>query len=179
SPRGTARPPVVLRVHYRVLVLVDVDAASDRVTLRGIRPVAPGIHLPEIDRRLSLDDPLREILPRPARLGDAEAQAAGEPEAVEAKRWAEERVAVGRVGDRAIDDALDARPCERRHACHRAFDDRPEPLGVRRQEVGAKRWWNSSDAERLRAPLVRTEQEALRLLPEVVRDVDLPEERQL
>src|SRR5262249_40934071 len=36
-----------------------------------------------------------------------------------------------------------------------------------------------SDAERLRAALVRAEQETLRLLAEVVGDVDLPEKRQL
>ena len=79
-PRRTTRPPVVLRIDDRVLVLVDVDPPRDRVALRGVGPVAPRVHLPEVDRRLPLDDPLCEILPRPAGLGDPEAQAAGEPD---------------------------------------------------------------------------------------------------
>ena len=125
------------------------------------------------------DDPLGQVLPDPARLRDPEAQPACEPEAGQAERGPEERVPVRRVGDRAVHDPRDAGPGEDGHPSHRGLDDALQALGVRREEVGAESGRDPADAERLGLPLVRTQEKALRLLAQVVRGVDLPEERQL
>ena len=160
-------------VAIRLLVLLH------HVALAGVRPEAPRIDGEHVDARLAFDDPFGELPARAARRGDAEAVAFVEPHVAHAPRRPDHRAAVGRVGNRAVDDVLDAAVLERGHAPLRRFDVREQPIEIAFEQALAERSGHAVGEARRRAGFVRAEDPAQALLAQVVRLVRLAQHREL
>jgi hypothetical protein len=116
------------------------------------------------------------------RLRDAEGEDAGLIGVRHPRHRSDERVAVGRVGDRAVDDLGQPRLAQHRHAGHGVGDVGLQPVEV---------VWVKLEAEVLRqgvvgrrpmragVTLVGAEVEAVLFLPQVVGHVHVAQERQL
>src|SRR5256885_8752812 len=107
----------------------------DDVALAGIRAEAARRHRQHVDRRSALDDPLGELPAGAAGGGDAEAVALVEPDVAQAPGRSDERAAVGRVGDRSVDDVLDAAALERRHPARGRLDVRHQAIEIAGEEA--------------------------------------------
>ena len=112
-----------------LLVLLDEIAG-----LR-IRSEAARIDAEHVDRRLALDDPFGKLPAGAAGRGDAERMALVEPEVLDARRRADDRRTVRRIGDGAVIDLLDADLAEGGHARDRGLDMRRETIEVLREEL--------------------------------------------
>ena len=74
-----------------------------------------------VDLTLAMHDPLRQILATARPLGDADRRATALPEIAQARRWTQQRIGVWRMGNGAVDDALDATFAPDRHAFQGSF----------------------------------------------------------
>ncbi len=100
--------PLVARVLDVVVRLVDLLRASERVLAAAIGTAeAPRVHVPDVERRRALDDPLGDELAHPAGSGEpVRAEAGGDPEAAHVGR-PEDELAVRREGLRPVDELHD------------------------------------------------------------------------
>ena len=156
-----------------VRVMDDEDVGVGFLVL--LYQVVPGGVFPEtarldpehVDGRLALDDPLGQ-LPAGAACGrDAEAVPLGQPEIVEAPRRTDDRVAVRRIGDGAVEDFLDPDFGERRHPRHRGFDVRHEAVDVFLEEFVLGRRIRSIDVAAGRILFVGSQDESAVFLAQV------------
>ena len=147
---------------------VDLGRAHQRVfAALVVAPEATRIHLPDVEARQALHDPLGEQPAHPA--GPREpvsAETGRDPEAAHVRR-AENELAVRSERFRAVDQPDDLRVPELGHAhecaLHQLFEARPvfgEQLAV---EVG----WNAVQRPGRRVPLVSTHHEPAGLTTEV------------
>ena len=111
-------------------VTVGFLVLRDHVALARVRAVAPGVDGGHVDAGLAFDDPFRQLPTRAAGCRDAEAVTLVEPEIFRAPGGTDERAAVGRVGDRSVDDVLDAGRRERGHASNRGLDVRQQAIEI-------------------------------------------------
>ena len=100
------------------------------IAARGVGAEAARIDAEHVDGRLALDDPFGELPAGAAGRGDAEGVALVQPEVRQVPGRADDRAAVGRVGDGAVVDLLDADLAEGRHAGDRRLDMRREAVEV-------------------------------------------------
>ena len=119
-----------MRIGDRIFVLIELDRLGDDVGLGRVIGVAARIEGPEIPFRLAVDDPFRERLAGAAGLSDAEREAAALEEIRQPVRRADIGIAVGRIGDRPVDDALHADRAEDRHARDRRLDIALQPVEI-------------------------------------------------
>jgi hypothetical protein len=91
-----------------------------------------------VDLGLALDHHLREVVAGAAGGGDAEGKALGQPHVAQARRGADQRVAVGRVADRAVVVVLQPHRLRGRDAVDHRHVFLLDPLEVEREEVGAE-----------------------------------------
>src|SRR5215475_12444528 len=105
------------------------------VAFARVGPEAPRIDCQHVDARLALDDPLGELPSGSAGRGDTEAVALIEPDIAHTPGRADEGSAVGRVGNGAVDDVLDAAVLERRYAPGGRFDVRDQPIEIAGKEA--------------------------------------------
>ena len=144
-----------------LLVLLH-EIAGLRVSAEAAR-----IDAQHVDRRLAFDDPFGELPAGAAGGGDAEGMALVEPEVLEARRGADNRRAVGRIGDGAIVDFLDADLAEGGHARDRRLDIGRETIEVLGKQLVLAVRRGSIDIAGRRADLIGAEQQAAGLLAHV------------
>src|SRR3546814_3390602 len=68
----------------------------------------PDVERPEVEAGAAFQNPLGHDGARPAAGGDAVEEAAGDEEVAELRRLAHDEVAVGRIGDRSVDELTHA-----------------------------------------------------------------------
>ena len=110
---GGAQRPAGLALLVGVVQDEDVGVAL-LVLARGVLGGHPGaealgVERGHVDLGLARGHHLREVVAGAAGGGDAEGEALGEPEVAQARRRADQRVAVGGVADRAVEVVLEAR----------------------------------------------------------------------
>jgi hypothetical protein len=171
--------PFLIRVVDREDVPVSLLVLLHHVLPAGVGPEAARIHGQHVDARLALDDPFRELPARAARRRDAEAVTLVEPEVRLAPGRADERAAVRRVRDRAVDDVLDAAVGERRHAPLRALDVRNQPLEVAIEEALAEPGRHAVGEACGGAGLIGPQDPAHAFLAKVIRLLGLAHHREL
>ncbi len=139
----------------------------DEIARLRISAEAPRIDSQHVDGRLPVDHPFRELPACAAGGGDAERMALVEPEIPEARRRADDRRAVRRVGDGAVVDFLHPNLAEGGHAGDRGFDMRGEAIQVLGEELVFADCRRPLDIAGRRSDLVGPEQQAARLLAHV------------
>ncbi len=162
-----------------ILVLIELDCLRHHVLLRRVVGVAPGIEDPEIPFRLAMGDPFRHRLAAAARLRDAKAEAAALKEIREAVGRADIGIAVGRIGNRPVDDFLHADGAEDRHALDGVVDVGLQPFQIVGVELIGEFLGNAVDPVGRRLPLIGPEQQAAALLPQIVAGIGIAKQRQL
>src|SRR5262249_52750381 len=98
SPARPACGPLLPGESRGVLVLIDLDRLRRRVGLVGVGRVAAAVEGPEVPFGPTVDDPLRERLPRATGLHDAEAEGVAVEEIAEPMLGPDIGIAVGRIG---------------------------------------------------------------------------------
>ncbi len=151
-----------LRPRRRQLLVGESDREAAAVVLADLgvgvgagREVAEAgdVHREDVHAGVALDDPVGEREADAAALGKARHHAAGAVEVAQARDRADQRVAVGREGERAVDHALDAGALERREMRERDLERGRDAVEVGRQQLVAevRRAWSSATRARRRA----------------------------
>ena len=164
GPRGGA---LLVGIVHGEDVGVGLFVLRLEIALRRIGAEAARIDAHHVDRRLALHDPLGKLPAGAARRGHAEGMPFVQPEILQAPGRADDRRAVGRIGDGAVIDLLDADLAEGRHARDRRLDMRHQPLQVLLEELVFGVLRRPVDIADRRALLVRAEQQPARLLAHV------------
>ena len=115
---------------HGVFVAVDLHPFDVAVILIGVIGVATRITGPHVPLGLTIDDPFGHDLTRAAALGDAESKDTVFKGVLHARHRADQRQAVRRIGDRAVDDPADTRSLGDRHTLHRVGDDVFDPVQI-------------------------------------------------
>ena len=160
-------------------VAVGFLVLLDRVALVRIGPETAGVHGEQVYGRLAAFHPLGEEAPGAARRRHAEAEALGEPEVPQAVGRADQRVAVGGVGNGAVHHILDAGFAEDRHPGDGRLDMRLEPLQVAGEQLLAEIVRHAVHEAGRRARLIGAEDQPVAFLAEIVGGVALPQHRHL
>ena len=182
--RRRADRPARIAELARIVDLVHLLVLVDRL-LQGVvaeRPVAvaPGVEAIHVDVGLAVHHPLGEILAGARSLGDTDRGAAAHPVVLHARRRAEQEAAVRQVGDRAVDDPLDARGLEAGQPVHGVFQAGRDLVQVGRQELHVEAPVDAVEAPGLGVlHLVGPDQDALLLLPVVGRGDGVADHRRL
>ena len=172
GPGRTAGGPFLVGIGYEVHAMIGLEGLGDVIVLGGVWPEAAGVELQHVDLRLSLDHPLGQVLAAAAALGDADAGPTGKPEIVQPEGRAQQHTAVRGVGDRTVDDFLDAGRLQNRHAFHSHLDEGLDPVEVGRQQFLVEVGGYPVDSPGLGAPgLVGPEIQAVLFLAQVKRRV--------
>ena len=174
----TRRRPFLVGIVNDEDMRVTFLVLRDEVVFVGVFAEAARVNRHHVDRRLAVRHPLRQEMPRTARRRHAEGVSLVEPDISQALRGADERTAVGRVGDRTVHDVFYARLGERRHAPYRGLHMRHEAIQVAGEKVFLKAFGNAVGEDRRRALLVGAEDEAAPLLAHVVGRVALAQHRE-
>jgi len=140
---------------------------------------AARIHRQHVNPGLARRDPFSELPAGAARGRDAEAVAFIDPHIRHAPRGPDQRAAVGRIGNGAVDDVLDAAVLEGRHPPDGSFDVRQQPIKVRLKEAPAEPVWHAIGKARWSAGLVRSQNPSQALLAQIVGLVGLAQHRKL
>ena len=102
-----------------------------RVALKGGH--APDVHVPQIHGRVPFDDPFRQHLARPpGRLDTDRVEARRHEKVAQLRRLAEQVAVVRREALRAVEEGVDTRGLQHRHAVDRPFQHGQEVVVVRR-----------------------------------------------
>jgi hypothetical protein len=141
--------------------------------------VALGIEGGHVDLRLAVHHHLREVVSRAARRGDPEGKALGQPHVPEPRRGPDQRVAIGRVADRAVVIVLQTHRLRRRNAVDHRHVFLLDPFEVEREEVGAETVGHGVFEPRGRALLVRPEDPAAAFLAHIPLGVGIAQDRVL
>ena len=175
---GPRRRALLVRIVDDEDVGVGLLVLGPGVVLVGIGAEAARVHRQHVDGGLAVDDPAGELPAGAAGGGDAEAEAFRQPEVRQPVGRPDERVAVRRVGNGAVDAVLDAGAAEHGHSVDRGLDMRLQALDIRRQQLLAEAVRNAVHRPGRRALLVGPENQALALFAHVVRRIALAQHRQ-
>ena len=147
---------------------VDLERARERVCLARVRGAeAAGVHLPDVEARNALHDPLGDELPHPARAGEAvRAEAGGHPEPADVG-LAEDELAVGRERLGAVHELHDLRLLQVRDADDRVRHQLLEALPVLGEKLAVEVGGNAVEAPGRRVALVAAHHQAAGLAAEV------------
>ena len=139
--RGLERPA------GRQLLVREADREAPRVVLLHLGvgvglagPVAEArdIHRPDIHAGVAVDHPVGEREADAAALAEAGHHAAGAPVTLQPAHRADQRIAVGREGERPVDDPLDARVLERREMLEADLERGRDAVDVGLQQLVAE-----------------------------------------
>ena len=111
-------------------VLVRLLVLRPEVGFGGVAAVAARVDTKHVDGRLALDNPFGKLPAGTAGGGDAETVTLTEPEIRQVPGRADDRIAVGRVGDGAVIDLLHPGFAESGNAVHGGFDMRLQTLQI-------------------------------------------------
>ena len=129
--------------------------------IRVERREAADVDVPQVERRLAVDDPFGDELAGAAGIGDARRVEAGAHEvAGELRRFAEDEVAVEREALGAVQQQLDLGGLEARRAVDRVLHQDLEVVPVLGQELEFEAVGNRIDVPRLRFRLEAAHDEA-------------------
>src|SRR5262249_2022031 len=135
------------------------------------RPVAESawVELAHVDLGLAVYHPLRKVLAGAAALADTDRGTAMHPVVARPRRRTREVDAVGRVGDRARDHALEPNLAEEREAFGSAFEEGDEPVELWRDELAFEvpGWGVAVPTDMCGLGFVGPYQDAVRLLAQV------------
>ncbi len=137
------------------------------VLRRDPRPEASRVEAGHVDLGLALHHHLRQVVARPASGRDAEGEPLGEPHVAQARRGADQGIAVGGVADGAVEVGLQPDLLAAGDAVDEALVLHLDPLEVEREEVGAKALGDAVGEAGGGAALVRAEDPAAALLADV------------
>ena len=140
--RRLERPP------GRQLLVREADREAPRIVLAHLgvgvghrRPVAVAgdVHRPDVGAGIAVHHPVGDSArPTPPPWREAGHDAAGDPEAGQAAHRADQRVAVGREGEGAVDDLLDAGVLEGREMPEADLQRRRDAVDVGLQQLVAE-----------------------------------------
>src|SRR5438309_1301939 len=127
--RSPARLTLVVGVLDVVVGGVDLGRAGQGIRLAAVLTAETAdVHLPQVEARLAVHDPLRHLPAHAAGAGQAvSAEAGGHPEAGHVG-FAQYELAVRREGLRAVEQLAHLRALHRRHAFDRVTEQLVEPL---------------------------------------------------
>ena len=148
----------------------------------GIFRVAARIDGPHIQFGLTMDDPLGQVLARTATLGNAEGERVPLERIRAAGHGSHHGQTIGRVGNGPVDVAADTCLAQQGQACHRVLDVELQPFQIVRVELEAEIIGHrivGRDPMGLAVALVGTEVQPVLLLTQIVRDIDVADDRQL
>ncbi len=168
EPQRPPRAPLVARELDVVVRLVDLPRPGERVLaapVRGAEP--PRVHVPDVERGRTLDDPLGHELSHPACARQpVRAEAGRDPEPAHVRR-PEDELAVRREGLRAVDEPDHLHLGKRGHADDGVLEElleaRPVLVEQARVEVGR----DPFETPRRAVALVAAHDEPARLRTEV------------
>ena len=163
------RRELLARPAHRVVQAQRLDGAVGEVAaVRVERGEAADVDVPQVERRLAVDDPLRDELARAARVRDARRVEAGADEvAGERRRLAEDEVAVAGEALGAVQQHLHLRGLEARRPVHRVRHQRLELVPVLGEELELEALGDRVDVPGLRDRLEAAHHEAAHFLLEV------------
>ena len=133
-----AREPVEVRPGDLVAQQVVLACLGHRVVPAGEVAVAARVELAHRDLRRSVHHPLREVPARSRPPCDADLGPAAAPVVGEPGSGAEQHVAVGRVGDGAVDGALDPELGQNRHPFHGVLEPRHDAVVVGGEQLALR-----------------------------------------
>ena len=136
--RGAQRPAgfaFLVRIMDREDVGVGLLVLGDEKAFGGVIPVSTRVDPEHVDGRFTLDDPLGELPAGSAGRRDTKAVAFVEPEILQSPGRSDDRAAVGRIGDRTVEDLLDSEFAEYRDPPDRGLDVRRQALDVLLEEL--------------------------------------------
>ncbi len=117
-----------IRVMHGENVGVGLLVLGDEVAFGRVRAEAARIDAHEVERRLAIDNPFRQLPARATGSSDAEGVAFVQPEVLETRGRADDGVTIRRIGDGAVIDLLDANFAKGRNAGNGRFDMRHEAV---------------------------------------------------
>ena len=177
---GRARiGPLLVRKVDDEDVAVSFLVLLNDVALAGVGAVAARVDRHHVDAGLAVDDPLSQLPAGAAGGGDAEAVALIEPEVAHTPGGADQRATVGCIGNRAVDDVLDAAGGKRRHAPLGGLDVRQKPLEVALEQTLAEPVGHTVGEPGGRAGFVGPQDPAHPLLAQVVGLIGFAQHREL
>jgi hypothetical protein len=152
-----------------------LEGEAPRAVL-GAEP--PEVHVPDVEPRIALDDPVGHDPSHAAGSGDAVgAEAARHEEAADLRRLAEDELAVGGEGLGPVDQADDLRAADRRHPMDGALHQGREALPVRRQQLMVEVGRDPVESPRRRRALVAPGHQPPDLLAEIHEVIRVAEHR--
>ena len=175
--------PGMARKMDRIFVAIDFHALGDAVVrVGGKGGEAARIAGPHVPFGLALRHPFGQHLAGAAGLGDAEGEDAGLEGVGHAGHRADQRIAVGRIGDRAVDDLAQAGGAEDRHARDGVVEIMLQPVEIVGEKLERKIVRHRIVVGRpmgAAVALVGAEIHAVLFLPQVVGGIDVAQQRQL
>ena len=162
------RRSLLVRIVNDEDVFVRLFVLGPNVRQVRIRSEAAGIDIHHVDGGLAFDDPFRELPAGPARGRDPETVPLVQPDVPEVPCRPNQRTAVRRVGDRAVDDVLDAGTFEAWNALDRRLHVRHQAIEIPWKEVPLETFRNAVPEPCRRPLFVGSQDVALTLFPQVV-----------
>ena len=154
---------------------------SAAVIFVRIRAVTARIEFGHVDIGITEHHPLRQIFSSPAALRDAKACAATMPKILQANRWPQQWSAVGRMRDRAVDEAPQTNFTKNRHPLNRALQPWGDALQIFGEQLAGRIPFRVSAAWRpcfgQARIFVHANQSAFLLLPEISRHMGATHDR--
>ena len=181
SPVGPGGPAMPREMHG-VFVAVDLPGLGEAVVGIGVPGETARIAGPHVPFGGALGHPFGKHLAGPARLSDPEGEDAGLERVRDARHRPDQRVAVGRVGDRTVDDFGQPGLGQNGHAPDGVGDVRLQPVEIVRKQLKAeilRKRVLGPDPVRATVALVGAKIETGLLLPQVIGHVHVAQQRQL
>ena len=138
----------------------------------------PRIDADHVDGGFAIDDPMGELPAGAARGGHAKRVAFRDPEIGQAKGWADHRVAIRRVADRAVHNVLDAGILKAWNPFHAGFDMGHQPLKIAFKQVLFEGWRHTIDKTGGCMPFIRPKDPAIALFAEIILRIAFAQHRQ-
>ena len=159
---------LLVRVVDVVVGGVHLGGAGEGV---GARPVlgaeAANVHRPQVELRLAVDDPLRQLFPQAAGAGNAVGGEPGRDEQPANRRFAQDELVVGGEPLRAVDEPRDACLVHGGHPPHGPGGDLLEARPVGGQQLAVEVGRDALQRPRRRVALVATHHQPSHLGPEI------------
>ena len=150
----------------------------DEFATGGVGAVAGDVEAVDVGRRLAVDHQFRQRLADAAALQKPRHDAAGEPVAAFSRDRADERIAVGREGEGAVDPFADANRLEDRIAAVDELELAGDPVDILLQKLDAIIPGRAVDRPVLGLRLVDADQHALLVLAHVGEPLEVHDHRQ-
>ena len=182
---GSAHAARRLRLAERPVHGVEQAERLDRAVLQITavaleRHDAPDVDVPEIHRRMAVDDPVGEHLAGAARRLDADRiEAGGDEQVADFRRLAEEIAVIGREALRPVEEQLDAGLPENRDAANGGLEQRLDMLQILGQLVEGEALGNPVHAPGLGDRLEPADQQLAGVLLEVGASIRVAQHRQV